>query len=163
MSRRRPIVHRGPGREHGHMDLGLSGKRAIVTGGSRGIGKAVATTLVQEGCDVAIVARGQEALAASAAEISKATGARVVPITADTGSDESVRAMVATAVDDLGGVDILVNSAAKPMGQSAPPKLADITGELFWDDVNVKVLGYLRCAQALAPLMVEQHWGRIIN
>jgi NAD(P)-dependent dehydrogenase (short-subunit alcohol dehydrogenase family) len=63
----------------------------------------------------------------------------------------------------LGGIDILVNSAAKPMGQSAPPKLADITDELFWDDVNVKVLGYLRCAQAVAPLMIEQGWGRIIN
>ena len=51
----------------------------------------------------------------------------------------------------LGGVDILVNSAAKPLGQSPPPKLADVTGMLFWDDMNVKVLGYLRCAQAVAP------------
>src|SRR5206468_11113806 len=71
--------------------------------------------------------------------------------------------VVAAAVDGLGGVDILVNSAARPMGQSAPPKLAEITGELFWDDVNVKVLGYLRCAQAVAPRMAERGWGRIIN
>ena len=49
------------------------------------------------------------------------------------------------------------------MGQSSPPKLADVTGELFWDDMNVKVLGYLRCARAVAPLMVDQGWGRIIN
>ena len=49
------------------------------------------------------------------------------------------------------------------MGQSAPPKLADVTAELFWDDMNVKVLGYLRCAQAVAPHLVEQGWGRIIN
>lgn len=82
---------------------------------------------------------------------------------ADTGSTDSVAAMVTSAQEQLGGIDILVNSAAKPMGQSAPPKLADITDELFWDDVNVKVLGYLRCAQAVAPLMIEQGWGRIIN
>jgi len=71
--------------------------------------------------------------------------------------------MVATVQEQFGGIDILVNSAAKPMGQAPPPKLADITDELFWDDVNVKVLGYLRCAQAVAPLMVEQGWGRIIS
>ena len=60
-------------------------------------------------------------------------------------------------------IDILVNNAARPSGQAPPPKLADITDELFWDDMNVKVLGYLRCAQAVAPLMAAQGWGRIIN
>lgn len=145
------------------MDLELTGKRAIVTGGSRGIGKAVAMALGAEGCDVVIAARGREALDAAAAELTVATGRRVVPLTVDTGDDESVRAMVAAAVDALGGVDILVNSAAKPLGQAAPPKLADVTTELFWDDMNVKVLGYLRCAQAVAPSMISQGWGRIIN
>jgi NAD(P)-dependent dehydrogenase (short-subunit alcohol dehydrogenase family) len=95
--------------------------------------------------------------------LAAATGRHVVPVVADTGSTDSVAAMVTSAQEQLGGVDILVNSAAKPMGQSAPPKLADITDDLFWDDVNVKVLGYLRCAQAVAPLMIEQGWGRIIN
>ncbi len=71
--------------------------------------------------------------------------------------------MVTAAGEALGGIDILVNSAAKPMGQSRPPKLAEITDELFWDDVNVKVLGYLRCAQAVAPHMAKAGWGRIIN
>jgi len=145
------------------MDLQLDGKRALVTGGSRGIGKAVARVLAQEGCDVAIAARTTDTLEAAAGELTAATARRVLPITVDTGDEESVRAMVAAAVDGLGGVDILVNSAARPMGQSAPPKLAEITGELFWDDVNVKVLGYLRCAQAVAPLMAERGWGRIIS
>ncbi len=81
----------------------------------------------------------------------------------DTGDDASVRALVAGAVTAMGGVDILVNAAAKPLGQSAPPKLAEVTAEQFWDDMNVKVLGYLRCAQAVAPHLVEQGWGRIIN
>jgi NAD(P)-dependent dehydrogenase (short-subunit alcohol dehydrogenase family) len=84
-------------------------------------------------------------------------------VVADTGSDDAVRAMVEATVAALGGVDILVNNAAKPMGQARPPKLADITGEAFWDDMNVKVLGYLRCAQAVAPLMAAQGWGRIVN
>jgi NAD(P)-dependent dehydrogenase (short-subunit alcohol dehydrogenase family) len=145
------------------MDLELAGKRALVTGGSRGIGKAVAGVLAAEGCDVGIAARGQEALDAAAAELAAASGRQVVPVVADTGSDDSVRAMVDAAVDALGGVDILVNNAAKPMGQARPPKLADITGDLFWQDMNVKVLGYLRCAQAVAPHLVEQGWGRIIN
>ena len=145
------------------MDLQLTGKRAIVTGGSRGIGKAVAAALADEGCDVVIAARGREALDAAAADLTAEAGRAVIPLTVDTGADESVRSMVAAALDALGGVDILVNSAAKPLGQAPPPKLADVTAELFWDDMNVKVLGYLRCAQAVAPSMIEQGWGRIIN
>ncbi|HWE55882.1 MAG TPA: SDR family NAD(P)-dependent oxidoreductase [Acidimicrobiales bacterium] len=145
------------------MDLDLIGKRALVTGGSRGIGKAVALTLAQEGCDVVISARGNEALDTAAAEIREATGRRVVAVPADTGSSDSVHNLVATSVTELGGIDILVNSAAKPAGQAPPVKLAGITEELFWDEMNVKVMGYLRCAQAVAPLMMENGWGRIIN
>jgi NAD(P)-dependent dehydrogenase (short-subunit alcohol dehydrogenase family) len=145
------------------LDLQLTSKRALVTGGSRGIGKAVARVLAEEGCDVVLAARTADTLEDSAAELAEATGRHVVPIVVDTGVTESVGAMVASARSELGGVDILVNSAAKPMGQAAPPKLGDITDALFWDDMNVKVLGYLRCAQAVAPLMVEQGWGRIIN
>ncbi len=145
------------------MDLQLTGKRAIVTGGSRGIGKAIAFALAREGVDAAIVARDEAALAQSAAEIASATGRKIVPITADTGSDQSVAAMVSQAVEQLGGVDILVNAAAKPGGQGPVPKLADITDELFFDDMNVKVMGYLRCAREVAPHMVVGGWGRIIN
>jgi NAD(P)-dependent dehydrogenase (short-subunit alcohol dehydrogenase family) len=145
------------------MDLQLSGKRAIVTGGSKGIGKAVAWTLAAEGCDVAVAARTASVLEEAADEIAAATERQIHAIQVDTGEDASVRAMVAAATEALGGVDILVNSAAKPLGQSAPPKLADVTGMLFWEDMNVKVLGYLRCAQAVAPGMIEQGWGRIIN
>jgi NAD(P)-dependent dehydrogenase (short-subunit alcohol dehydrogenase family) len=145
------------------MDLELSGKRALVTGGSKGIGKAIARALAAEGCDVAIAARGQAGLEATAAEIAAASGRPVLPVVADTGSRRSVEAMVDAAVGSLGGVDILVNAAAKPAGQSPAPKLDGITEELFWEDINVKVLGYLLCAQAVAPLMVANGWGRIIN
>jgi NAD(P)-dependent dehydrogenase (short-subunit alcohol dehydrogenase family) len=145
------------------MDLQLSGKRAIVTGGSKGIGKAVATALAGEGCDVVVAARTASALEEAADQIAAATERQVHAVPVDTGEDASVRAMVASATQLLGGVDILVNSAAKPLGQSPPPKLADVTGTLFWEDMNVKVLGYLRCAQAVAPGMIAQGWGRIIN
>ena len=156
------IPKRTPGRYNCGMDLELKGKRAIVTGGSRGIGKAVARALADEGCDVVVAARTLDALEDCAVELAS-TGRRIVPIVVDTASQDSVELMVMAAAEAIGGVDILVNSAAKPMGQSRPPKLAEITEEMFWDDVNVKVLGYLRCAQAVAPRMAAAGWGRIIN
>ncbi len=146
------------------MDLQLAGKRAIVTGGSRGIGKAVARTLAAEGADVVIVARTPGPLEAAAEEIARETGRTVVPIPADTGDDEGVRGMVRQAVAALGGVDILVNCAAQPSGQSRPPSFDELTADdHIWPDFNVKVVGYLRTAQAVAPHMKEQGWGRIIN
>ncbi|MET0864046.1 MAG: SDR family oxidoreductase [Nakamurella sp.] len=139
------------------MDLQLTGKRALVTGGSRGIGKAVATELIAEGAVVTICARDHTRLK-TAADALGAYG-----VTADTGNDQSVRSLVDSATEQMGGIDILVNAAATPAGQSRPPALAEITPEAFWADVNVKVLGYLRCAQAVAPGMVARGWGRIIS
>jgi NAD(P)-dependent dehydrogenase (short-subunit alcohol dehydrogenase family) len=145
------------------MDLELDGKVAIVTGGSRGIGKAVARQLALEGCDVAIVARNGEVLEAAAAELRGETGRHIQPVVADTGQDADVRAMVQKVREGLGRVDILVNAAAQPGGQAPPPGLDQITDEVFWEDVNVKVMGYLRCARAVAPIMAGQGWGRIIS
>ncbi len=145
------------------MDLELEGKAAIVTGGSRGIGKAIARQLALEGVDVAIAARGAEALEATARELSSDSGRRVVAVQADTGDDRSVRDMVAEAASALGRVDILVNNAASPGGQGPVPGLSEITNDLFLEDMNVKVMGYLRCAREVAPIMQRQGWGRIIN
>ena len=145
------------------LDLELTGKRALVTGGSRGIGKAIARALAKEGANVSIAARGLDALQATAAELAGATGSRVVSVVADTGDADAVRRMVAQSAEMLGGIDILVNNAAKPGGQATPPSLSEITEEDFWEDMNVKVMGYLRCAREVAPLMVAQGWGRIIN
>ena len=145
------------------MDLQLAGRRALVTGGSRGIGKAAAAALVAEGAEVAIAARSPERLEEAAADISAGASRRVHTIGVDTGDDASVQAMADRARGLLGGVDILVNCAATPGGQSRPPVLAEITSDAFWADINVKVLGYLRCAQAVAPGMVTAGWGRIIS
>jgi NAD(P)-dependent dehydrogenase (short-subunit alcohol dehydrogenase family) len=71
--------------------------------------------------------------------------------------------MVTALAGALGGVDILVNAAAMPGGITAPPKLAEITTDALWDEVNTKVMGYLRCAREVAPGMIAQGWGRIIN
>lgn len=145
------------------MDLELRDKTAIITGGSRGIGKAIARELAWEGVDVALVARTPEALEATAAELAKETGRRFISIPADTGSDGSVRAMVERAARELGHIDILVNCAAQPGGQAPPPRLPQISDEHFWADMNVKVMGYLRCAREVAPHMQRQGWGRIVN
>ena len=135
----------------GPVDLQLAGKTAIVTGGSRGIGKAIALQLAQEGVDVAIVARGAEALKATAEEIAESTGARIVPVVVDTASTESVKNMVAEVMAAFGHVDILINGASNPGGSPLAAKITTITDELFFDDVNVKVMGYMRCAREVAP------------
>jgi NAD(P)-dependent dehydrogenase (short-subunit alcohol dehydrogenase family) len=145
------------------MDLQLAGRRALVTGGSRGIGLAIATALAAEGVDVALAARDRSRVDQAAATLAEASGQRVIPLTVETGDDASVTAMVTAATRALGGIDILVNNAAAPGGQSAPPKLAGITTEALWSEVNVKVMGYLRCAREVAPQMIERGWGRIIN
>ena len=139
------------------MDLQLSGKTAIVTGGSRGIGKAVARELIAEGVKVAIVARNPDQLRSTAEELG------ATAIQCDTGSDEQVRAMVETALERLDGIDILVNSAAEPGGQAPPPKLAEINDDVFWPDVNVKVMGYLRCIREVVPHMARRGAGRIVS
>ena len=146
------------------MNLELKGKRALVTGGSRGIGKAVALLLAQEGANVALLARNAQVLEDAAEELAAETGSKVVGVSADTTSDEQVRAAVAQAVKLLGGgIDILVNAAAEPAGFAAPPKLAEITGTHFHAEMDTKVMGYLRCAREVAPGMKAQGWGRIVN
>lgn len=146
------------------MDLQLKGKRALVTGGSRGIGKAVARELAREGADVAILARDQARLAACSTELKNETGRNIVPVVVDTTSDDSVKQAVAQAVTGLGGgIDILINAAAQPGGYGVPPKLADLSTDFFHSEMDVKVMGYIRCAREVAPYMKQQGWGRIIN
>lgn len=145
------------------MDLELKGKVAIVTGGSRGIGRAVARQLSWEGVEVAIVARNRGPLEEAARAISSETGEKVMAVVADTTSDASVKAMVGEVYRSFGRIDILVNCAAVPGGASAPPRLDQIDDEAFFSDMNTKVMGYLRCIREVAPYMTSSGWGRIIN
>ena len=144
------------------MDLELGGKVAIISGGSQGIGKAVAWEFAREGMDVVICSRSQAPLEAAAHEIALDTGRRIVPITADTTDRDSVAQLVAKTMETLGRVDVLVNSAATP-GGLVRGALSDAAEEDLLDDINTKVVGYFRCAKAVAPHMQRQKWGRIIN
>src|SRR5262245_36639383 len=146
------------------MDLGLQGKRAIVTGGSRGIGKAIARELAREGVDVAIVARSGSDLAATAKELAAETNQRIVPLAADVTSREQVEKMVTEASRQMGSVDILVNSGSAPGGSAtAIGPIETVVDEDLIQDFNIKYVGALRCSRAVLPLMKQQRWGRIIN
>jgi NAD(P)-dependent dehydrogenase (short-subunit alcohol dehydrogenase family) len=144
------------------MDLQLTGKRAVVTGASRGIGYAVADSLAAEGADVVLVARDHSALDAAAQRVGR-HGHRVLAVSADTTDDASVRQMIAATVAGLGGVDILVNAAAQPARPDAARRLTELADDDLRTEIETKVLGYLRTARAAAPYMIEQGWGRIIN
>ena len=146
------------------MDLGLQGKHAIVTGGSRGIGKAIARELAREGVDVAIVARTKADLDATARELAAETNRRIVPLAADVASKEQVDHMVADAAQQLGGLHILVNSGSYPGGSAtATGPIDTVVDEDLIEDFNVKYVGALRCARAVIPFMKDAGWGRIIN
>ena len=129
------------------MDLELTGKRAVVTGGNRGIGLAVARALAAEGCDVALVARDKAALDAARDAVAAASGRTVLAVPCDTGDDESVAAMAAAVTEGLGGTDILVNAAAKA-NTGAVVGVDGFDAAEFGEQLNVKVLGYLRCTRA---------------
>ncbi|WP_433506332.1 SDR family NAD(P)-dependent oxidoreductase [Pseudonocardia halophobica] len=140
------------------MDLQLTGARAIVTGGSSGLGLAVARGLVAEGARVALAARDPQRLRAAA----EGLPGTVLAFPTDTTDDAAVRSLVTGVVAAWGGVDVLVNAAAAPSA-GAPPTLADLTDAEVHRDLDTKVLGYLRCARAVAPHMIAQGCGRIVN
>src|ERR1700745_3491418 len=130
------------------MDLGLQGKHAIVTGGSRGIGKAIARELAREGVDVAIVARNKPDLEASARELARETNRRVIPLAADVTSKDQVERTVAEAARQLGGLHILVNSGSAPGGSAtATGPIETVVDEDLLQDFNVKYVGARRVSR----------------
>lgn len=145
------------------MDLGIRDQTAVVTGGSRGIGKAVARVLAAEGANVALIARDLAAAQASADEIARESGRTVRAYAADTGDDAAVKQAFDRIAADFGRIDMLVNAAAQPGGQKPPPAFAEITQADLDADIHVKVMGYLRCAQAAVPHMLRQGGGRVVH
>jgi NAD(P)-dependent dehydrogenase (short-subunit alcohol dehydrogenase family) len=142
------------------MDLGLTNKVAIVTGGSEGIGKAAATSLAREGARVAIAARRRDVLERAAEEIRAAAGAgEVMAVPCDVTDEAQVRAMVDAVVARWGGVDILVNNA----GTSAAAKFEDVRDETWETDLGIKVYGAIYCSRAALPHMKAAGGGRVIN
>ena len=141
------------------MELGLSGKISIVTGGSKGIGRTTAMALAREGSDVAICARGMEDLEDAAAEIRAQTGRKVLAVRADMSQLDDIKNLVSSTVAELGGVDILINNAVNSV--AAP--FMELTDEDWLNHINVKVMGYVRCSREAIPHMINRGGGRIIN
>jgi NAD(P)-dependent dehydrogenase (short-subunit alcohol dehydrogenase family) len=141
------------------MDYGIRGKAAIVTGGSEGIGRGIATALAGEGVRVAICARNSELLEQTAREIAARTGVETLAVPADVGKPEDVARVVKTAADRFGGIDIVVNGAANFKDGS----LLELADENYLHHFNVKFLGYVRFAREAVPYMKEKRWGRVVN
>jgi len=144
------------------MDLQLVGKRALITGGSRGIGKMVARQLAHEGVDCVICSRNESSLNATAKELTEETGRKIYPIVADLRNSDSIQQLVEQAAEVLGGIDILVNNGARVSG-GEPEDFHQIKDDLILQDFEEKFLGYFRCIRAVAPYMMKNNWGRIIN
>jgi len=145
------------------MDLLLRGKRALVTGGSKGIGRAIARALLEEGVRVVISGRDGAAAEAAARDLGAETGGEVHAAVADTRDDAAVDALVAGAVATLGGLDIVVNNAARPGLPGTVPGVAGVTSAGLLEELDTKLVGYVRVARAAAPHLVANGWGRIIN
>jgi 3-oxoacyl-[acyl-carrier protein] reductase len=142
------------------MDLRIKGRRALVTGASLGIGRAVAEELAREGCDVALVARTADTLRQAADEIARDSGRRVVAVPADASVPEAIVSAVEQATQELGGpIDILVNNAG-----STPEDGIERVDFAKWQySIALKQFGYARFAQLVLPAMRAQKWGRIVN
>lgn len=143
------------------MDLQLTGKRALIVGGTKGIGRAAAVALAREGAVVTVAARND--VAEIAATLAAETGGTVHGVVIDSRDDASVQAGVAAAVAAMGGVDILVNTAAAPWSAAKNTVASQTSDEAMREEFEEKVLGYLRSARAVAPHMIANGWGRIVN
>ena len=141
------------------MDLGLRDRVALVTGGSKGIGKATALALAREGAHVAVCARSKELLDSVAAEIAAETERTVLPIVADLNKEEDAQHFVRAAVEHFGRLDILVNCA----GNSPGGTLQNLEESQWMESLNLKFMGYVRTTKAAVGHMKERRWGRVIN
>ena len=141
------------------MDLGLQGRRAVITGGSKGIGQAIAFELAAEGVDLALCAREETALQATAEALRRQTGVRVFAQAADVTAAEAISSFINTAAAVLGGLDILVNNAG-----SALPGAFEEVDEIRWRaDLDLKLFAAMRCVRAALPYLKKSSQPRIIN
>jgi 3-oxoacyl-[acyl-carrier protein] reductase len=141
------------------MELGLRGKRALVCAASKGLGKASAQALAAEGAAVAICGRHADSIERAAADINRSTGARVLPILADVARREDIARLIATTVQELGALDILVTNTGGP--RSAPFEAIE---DREWDDAIASLLmSVVRLSRAAIPHMRARGGGRIIN
>jgi 3-oxoacyl-[acyl-carrier protein] reductase len=141
------------------MDLGIAGRVAIVTGGSRGIGRAVAERLCREGAHVAICARTPESLAEARQALETLGAGRVLTVEADLTAPGAAERVVEAAVAAWGRLDILVNNAGAARGMP----FDELTEERWLENLRLKLFGYLRMARLSLPHLRRNGWGRIVN
>src|SRR5436190_4639338 len=141
------------------MEIVLNGRTAIVTGGSKGIGFAVAARFAQSGAAVAIIARGREALDEAVIAIGKSAKARVIGVAGDVAVPADLERAYQETMRALGKVDILVNNA----GTSRTGAFEDITDEIWREDFDQKLFAAIRLTRLVWPQMKERRWGRVIN
>ncbi len=141
------------------MDIRLDGRKALITGGSKGLGLAMATLFAASGADVAIIARRPDGLEEAKQSIEATAKGRVVTIAADVAQGPDVRRAFEVAEGVLGGIDILVNNA----GTSQTGKFEEITDDVWQADLDLKLFAAIRLARLALPGMKQRKWGRIIN
>src|SRR5580704_2349002 len=142
------------------MDLGLKGKVVLVTGASRGIGRAIAEAFATEGAHVAIAARNAQEVQAVAAQIARQTKATVEAFATDVMQADQIKELVDHAAKRFGTIHILVNNAGG-VGAFAP--FEQLTDDDWLEILNLNVLSAVRATRAALPFMQKQKWGRIIN
>jgi len=141
------------------VDLGLSGKVALVAASSKGLGKASAMSLAREGARVVICARTEASIEAAAAEIRTQTGAEVLAVPADLSGAEGITAVVEATAERFGGIDILVNNSGGP----ALGKFADFDDDDWRRAFEVVTLNFVRFVRQVVPYMRRNSWGRIVG
>ncbi|HKD69463.1 MAG TPA: SDR family oxidoreductase [Candidatus Binataceae bacterium] len=141
------------------MELGLNRKVAIVTGGSKGIGRAVALSLLREGVHVLVCARGQQALDEAVAAAGPGASQRIIAAAADLTLPDAIEAVVERCRSAFGGVDILVNNA----GSTRPGEFLKLSDAAWMEDWSLKFFGYVRMAREVIPIMGQRGGGVIIN
>jgi NAD(P)-dependent dehydrogenase (short-subunit alcohol dehydrogenase family) len=143
------------------MELGLRGRTAVITGASKGIGKAIARAFAAEGANVVLLARGEDLLEAAASEIQRASGVEVLAIPADVRDMDAVRSAASAAERQFKTVHILVNNAGGPIRRT--DRQITWPDKEWMEDIDAKMLGMLRMVQAFLPHLARDGSGRVIN
>ena len=141
------------------MDIRLDGKTAIITGGSKGIGLAIATRFAESGADVALLARGQEALSAAEKALGARSRNRVLGVSCDVASADGINAAFQRVMGELGKIDIVVNNA----GISRAMPFEQVTDDIWREDIELKLFAAIRLIRLAWPQMKDRRWGRVIN
>ena len=141
------------------MQIDLRGRKALVTGGSLGIGRAIAERLGRSGADVAIIARRQDVIERTVAELAPVVAGRIIGFSCDVVDQTAIDSTFAEVEREVGGIDILVNNA----GSSKRGAFLDMTREMLVSDLDLKLHAAVRFSQLAVPYMRSRRWGRILN